>query len=483
MDEFQKILDKHAGAAQHVLDKRLKERTKFSLKDRGLISPAMGYNPLVSDDRNRTTNLFVLPSNIPQLDLILPIDSEKKRRGFAAGKYHMFTGDANTYKSTLFARLQINLLNEPIDQRMFGAHVYHLEVNHNWELDWFQDGKIAKINNMDDAAGRYHHRSISTFTECFNQCKEILLSWKEILFKVISDYNSTVRLKTDRLEPQNLYLPLDVCPVAIFIEDFSNLFSDTSADNDLSETKVAEDNSDVHRMMKLFLPLMRFLGIPIFINNHYRDPIKESMMNKNARRRPFLWKSMQGYLNTAFDFSVYSKDKQVKGEKVYYLDEISLRIRKLKGDTTFKGFIPPIHFHKRYGFDIGHGCLEVLKVTGFMEGEETAIVINEYNSNGDRLPKPLRKYIGIHAKNDFFTILKLDLEYFTKALMISLTRMTPSWIPDSRDINPDSVLYAKTEEAEEEDSEDTEDEEIEKDSLEIDEEIAEIETDDIVIDT
>lgn len=339
---------------------------------------------------------YVIPTNIPTLDMYLPANEDKTKRGFRAGAIHMFTADADNFKSTIMNRIAINVLNE-------GGHVYYIEIDKHWTKEYFLSGACGVIRDHQVLKdGHFHYRRAASFATVFKICSEIISTWKGVLEDFVVDYN---KANKEKILPYHVYMPVNICPVVIIVDGFSSLFSEQSLSSDFGKTKTAEDNSDAHRMMKLLIPGLESLGITMFLTNHFRDDIQMFMPGKKPmgnQRRPYLWKSMQGYINTAIDIMAWKgKPKTVGDEKITTHRMVGFFFRKIKNfgkETRTR----PIRFYTHRGFDVLGGYISALHDCGFAEFDmnqdgsvpsKSKFKIVQVNKAKKRLPECLNDFI------------------------------------------------------------------------------------------
>ena len=381
---------------------------------------------------------YVVPTNIPTLDLRLPKDSNQTRRGFKAGGIHMVTADANNFKSTLMNRMCINVLND--NGALETGYAYFIDIDKHWDRDYFIGGACGKIKDTSVLTNnhfRYYKRN--TFASIYTLISEIIWSWKENVNAYVEAHNKPIKNKKDHISAHNVYCPVDIAPVIIVVDGFSTLFSEQSLSNEFGKTKTAEDNSDAHRLMKLLMPSLEFLGISLFLTNHYRDIInmqQGGFKSMGPTRHPYLWKSMQGYINTAIDISVWSgKAKEYDSEKYKTNKQISFVLRKLKG-VGAEERTPTLKYYLGKGFDLLGGNLAMLRDCGFasyvsnQDGSMAAksdFEIKLTNAAGKKIPKALRPFVCKCTYAEFLNWIKeeTNMKDFFNACKDSIAKLTP----------------------------------------------------------
>ena len=448
------------STSKKIYDSKGKEK-----KDNHNLSPPVEEdNPLIQSSAIDSYS-YVFPSYIPQIDFILPKDLRGRRRGIPAGTFFHVCGLSNSYKTSILDRFAINTLNA-------GGAVYRINATDNWDSRYFASGILGKIEKR----SKFRRKRCNSFSEVFNYVESILIGYKELVYEYRNEWNK--RYKKDQKSFSDIFLPIDIYPVMIIIDDFGSLFSETSLGNNFGQTKTAEENTDIHRSFKLWLPLMRYLGIPILIGNQYRANINHGV-SYGPNKNPYAWKSMEYYVTNAID--LYAKRTERTSNKKKYKDiEIILpSIRKLKGEGYAENKIPGIKFHKRHGFDIAHGVFEVLKECGYVEETDKFIEFKTETDSGLPLPSSFEKYAGKHKKTEFFRIIKkrgvqrIVVDYF-----MSQGEIDKTWAKDDRMLsNADMLINKIDEKLRGEDEEETE-EEIEAEEEEFEENDEEVEEED-----
>lgn len=424
---------------------------------RSLGLPTKITNPFDSESEDFLGKvLHVIGTGIPLIDIHLYATDDRLKRGFKSG-VHMFTGNAQTTKTTTLNRIMVNTINS--EGATDSGYVYYFDKVGNWDKNYFRHGKCGKIEDESRlTSGHFKYQSCSTFKELAMNLEEILATWNNVIIQKITEYNASAK-KNEKISLGSIYLPRDICPVVIVIDDFDSYFSENSAGKEFADEAPAESNRDAHRIMQQLLPKLTYLGIQVFIANHFRDQI--GGFGPIKVRYPFIWKSIQGYITNAFDFvKIPGRTKTVDGKKVVIDETVMIKIRKAKNAHTS---ISPIRFVPNRGHDLFDSTLRTLERCGFaslkIKGEEKSSSIESItfiteNKLGVRVPKPIFKVLdarqmigGTFKMKDIAAYLKEDPDFakeLYRATMKSIGRLevvSDSSLRDYReaDVEGDSV--------------------------------------------
>lgn len=424
---IQSNLDEHNSKVKEIFEKRT--LTSRGIKAGSTMLPFRKgeETPLVSAKGAR----YVFPTQIPQIDIFLPANSDKTSRGFVAGHWHILTGDKDTFKSAILQRMEIDCLNK-------GGYVYHLERDNNFSAESFLNGVLGKVNPeaSEDIMERFKFYNVNTFSELHSILTSILYTWKSNLYALA---------KEKGCDPSDLYLPVDLCPVLIVIDSLAGMVSETSIEKELvegiSQTKTAEENTDIHRLIKINSPLMDSLGIPVIAANQWRAVI--GSFGHGPKQKPYAWASMQWAVDCALDLKAYAETPKTFKKKTYKnIINLDVTWRKVKnsfdnGDNKS----PTIKFHRRYGFDILHGIFSVLEKAGYLDFRGSKVVISEENGNGVPIPESLKNWVGVWEDN-FSALKEFDNKAkFYKDYKAAEPHLQLEWPVDARMIDLDDVAF------------------------------------------
>lgn len=403
-----------------------------------LLSFKKGFQSVLTEDSRGYGEInYVFPTLIPEIDAYLPANSEMTENGFPAGKIHMLYGVQDSLKSALLSRIEINTLNR-------GGVVYHLELDGHWNKKDFLNGTLGVIKDQSpEGLSRYRYERVSTFNEIYMLIAEILAVHKEELYQYA---------KSNNVAPTDVYFPVDLYPIMISVDSLGTSVSETSLEKELDEgvgsTKTAEENTDIHRILKTGNALREMLGIPIFFVNQERANI-QTFGGFGPKSKPYLWDSMKWAIHTALEMRAYKPGKKVfKGKSYKPIWELNIKQKKAKnGLQSSENKLPPILFHTNYGFDYIRGIFMVLEDFGFASGASGGgdLKILEENAQGDPIPEPLKKWVGRSSYKKFLETIKDPLvkRDFIESYQKAQPYLTLQWVDDGRDLDADDILFGK----------------------------------------
>lgn len=459
-----KLLATMVGIDKESLEKRIKA-IKAGKHNAKLALPIAASNPLI-DENSPYRKVVTYPFMLPSFDQILDIDSNNKMRGCPGGSIVHFCGNNNTFKTSIIDRMAINCLND-------GGFVYRINLTANWSAKYFASGELGKIKKKN----RFLVTRANTFKQMFEFVSSVLQKHTDFLLAVAKD---------NGVDETNLYYAKDIAKIMIIVDDFGSMFSETSLGNEFNETKVAEENSDIHRFFKIIQPQLQYLGATIVLGNNFRANINTGGGGYGGpKRKPYAWESIEYYVNIAFDLSRMKQEQTEDKVKYHNIEKIMPRIRKLKGKGYATRNLPPVYFYRGLGFDVLRNCLDVLQECGFYSGRGDSgtnkfVEFYESNKNDVPIPDSLSQFAGKKLPAIGF-LKELEKPKFQAKFILAYYDAAPlmdvEWISDKRlgrfadDVLADmesvrAKVSGDTEETEIEDVEEIEDNEVEDEEKE-----------------